>query len=122
MLLALLAPFGVRLETHGAFLGQTMIWLVGVGLILFIVGLVLAVVHGGALRGAWLIGIGATLLMLGTAPLVAVGLAAQLGLTADPNPNPVFFGMLAVMTFIPAVLLLACGLVVRVRRNVNSLA
>jgi hypothetical protein len=122
VLLALLAPFGVRLETHGAPLGQAIIWLVGVGLVLFIIGIVLAVARSGALRGAWLIGIGVTLLVLGSGPLLAVGLAAALGFTADPNPNPVFFGMLAAATFIPAVVLLVCGLVVRSRRQVNSVA
>ena len=43
--------------------------------------------------------------MLGSGPLLTVGLGAQLGLTADPNPNPVFFGILAAMwlMFLPQV-------------------
>ena len=39
--------------------------------------------------------IGLLLLCVGTGPLLIVILAAQLGLTRDPNPNPVGFGILA---------------------------
>ena len=59
---------------------------------------------------------GLALLLLGTGPLVAIILAAALGLTRDPNPNPIGPGMLAVLTFWPAVVLLALG-VVRARRR-----
>jgi hypothetical protein len=58
-----------------------------------------------------MIGCGALLLCAGTGPLVVVGVTAQLGLSADPNPNPVVFGMLALFTLFPALILLIWGVV-----------
>ena len=55
--------------------------------------------------------IGLLLLGVGTGPLLMVILAAQLGLTRDPNPNPVGFGILALFTFWPSVLLIVVGIV-----------
>ncbi len=55
--------------------------------------------------------IGLVLLCVGTGPLLIVILAAQLGLTRDPNPNPVGFGILALFTFWPSVLLIVVGIV-----------
>jgi hypothetical protein len=63
--------------------------------------------------------IGIGLLVLGTGPLLAIILAASLGLLSDPNPNPVGPGLLAFFTFWPAVILTVWGLVtslVRYRR------
>ena len=60
--------------------------------------------------------IGLLLLGVGTGPLLIVILAAQLGLTRDPNPNPVGFGILALLTFRPSVLLIVVG-IVRTRRK-----
>jgi len=60
--------------------------------------------------------IGLVLLCVGTGPLLIVILAAQLGLTRDPNPNPVGFGILALFTFWPSVLLIVVG-IVRTRRK-----
>ena len=57
---------------------------------------------------------GLVLLVLGTGPLLVVIIAAKLGIWPDPNPNPVGFGMLAGITFWPAVLCLLIG-VVKVR-------
>ncbi|HTR20735.1 MAG TPA: hypothetical protein VMH88_07765 [Gemmatimonadales bacterium] len=62
-----------------------------------------------------LVQIGLILLLLGSGPLLAVVLVAKLGLYHDPNPNPVFLGMLAGLTFWPALLLLGLG-IWRVRR------
>src|SRR5258706_15272421 len=50
--------------------------------------------------------IGLLFLCVGTGPLLIVIVAAQLGLTRDPNPNPVGFGILALFTFWPGVLLM----------------
>lgn len=60
--------------------------------------------------------IGLVLLVFGTGPLVAVLTAAKLGLTDDPNPNPVVFGILAFFTFWPGVGLILTGLA-RVRED-----
>ena len=54
---------------------------------------------------------GLILLLLGSGPLLAVILLAWLGVTDDPNPNPVGFGMLAFLTFWPSVILVIVGLV-----------
>jgi hypothetical protein len=53
-------------------------------------------------------------LLAGTGPLVGVLVAAKMGWTADPNPNPVGFGILAFLSFWPSVLLLALGIGFRV--------
>jgi hypothetical protein len=52
---------------------------------------------------------GLLLLVLGTGPLIAIIIAAELGLTRDPEPNPIGFGILAMLTFWPSVLLIAIG-------------
>ena len=54
---------------------------------------------------------GLILLLLGSGPLLAVILLAWLGVTKDPNPNPVGFGMLAGLTFWPSAILMIVGVV-----------
>jgi hypothetical protein len=63
--------------------------------------------------------IGLVLLVLGSGPLIATMIAAKLGMTSDPNPNPVVFGIMAFFTFWPSVALLASGVahVRQVRRE-----
>lgn len=64
--------------------------------------------------------VGVGLLILGTGPLVLIIVAAALGLWPDPNPNPVGPGLLAFVTFWPAVLCILIGLVrgkAQARRN-----
>ncbi len=68
-------------------------------------------------RDSWLIRIGAGLLVVGSGPLLAVILAAELGLTSDPNPNPVGFGIMAMCSFWPSLILIACGVVDVVRKR-----
>ena len=94
-------------------MGQITLLSVPGGLLALIVGLVLAL----KARPAWLIGTGAALLCLGTGPLLVVGLMAELGLSADPNPNPVGLGMLAAVTLIPALVLLVWGFASRTKHN-----
>lgn len=52
---------------------------------------------------------GALLFLLGTGPLLTVIALTGLGLTKDPNPNPVGFGVLAFLTFWPSVFLMIVG-------------
>jgi hypothetical protein len=69
-----------------------------------------------------LIRVGLVLLVLGTGPLLAIIIAAKVGLWPDPNPNPVGPGLLAGLTFWPAVLCLLIGAVrVRSRKNPSGL-
>ncbi|HMD31079.1 MAG TPA: hypothetical protein VKG84_04150 [Candidatus Acidoferrales bacterium] len=68
-------------------------------------------------RDSWLVRTGVTLLVIGSGPLLLVIAAADLGLTRDPNPNPVGFGILAGITFWPAVILIAAGMVSVSRAN-----
>ena len=58
--------------------------------------------------------IGLALLVFGSGPLIGTMVAAKLGLTADRNPNPVVFGIMAFFTFWPSIALIALG-VARVR-------
>ena len=60
--------------------------------------------------------VGLALLVLGTGPLLLIIAAAELGLTRDPNPNPIGPGLLAFVTFWPAVILIVWGLVASVVR------
>jgi hypothetical protein len=55
--------------------------------------------------------IGLILFILGSGPLLTVILLAWLGVTKDPNPNPVGFGVLAFLTFWPSVILVIVGVV-----------
>ena len=61
--------------------------------------------------------IGLALLVLGTGPLLLIVVAAELGLTSDPNPNPIGPGLLAFFTFWPAVILIVWGLVASALRS-----
>ena len=63
-----------------------------------------------------LVKIGLVLLVLGSGPLIGIIMLAKLGLLSDPNPNPVGPGILAGLTFWPAVICLGTG-VFRVWRN-----
>jgi hypothetical protein len=55
--------------------------------------------------------IGLILFILGSGPLLTVILLAWLGVTKDPNPNPVGFGLLAFLTFWPSVIMVIVGVV-----------
>jgi hypothetical protein len=67
-------------------------------------------------RDSKLVRIGAAILLIGSGPLLTIILAAKLGLTRDPNPNPVAFGILAGLTLWPAVIILLIG-ILKVRRH-----
>ena len=71
---------------------------------------------GSLLRSRYFL-VGAPLLVFGTGPLLTVILLASLGLTRDPNPNPVGFGILAFLTFWPGVILLVLGFLTSRRRR-----
>jgi len=64
--------------------------------------------------GMVLVLLGVLGLLVGTGPLVGVLVAAKMGWTADPNPNPIGFGILAFLSFWPSVLVLALGIGFRV--------
>jgi len=98
--------------TNFAALGTVMIITVWGGLLLLVAGTVLLLTDGIARKGARLFLSGLIMLLVGSGPLVTVGVAASLGFTADPNPNPVLFGILAFATFTPAVLLVFGGAIV----------
>jgi len=61
--------------------------------------------------------IGLALLIVGTGPLLAIIAAAELGLLSDPNPNPIGPGLLAGITFWPALVLIVWGLVASLIRH-----
>ena len=71
-----------------------------------------------AYLSSWLVRIGLALLVLGSGPLLFIIAAAAIGLWPDPNPNPVGLGMLAALTFWPALICLGVGILrVRSRRD-----
>jgi hypothetical protein len=61
--------------------------------------------------------IGLAVLVLGTGPLLAVIAAAALGLTRDPDPNPIGFGLLAFVTFWPAAIMMGAALITALDRR-----
>jgi hypothetical protein len=65
---------------------------------------------------SWLFRVGIILLVVGSGPLVGFLTYAKLGFYHDPNPNPVYLGILAGLTFWPSVLLIGFG-VWRVNRR-----
>ena len=62
-------------------------------------------------RTSRLVLIGALLFVVGCGPLLITILLASLGLTRDPNPNPVGFGILALFTFWPSVIVEVIGII-----------
>ena len=60
---------------------------------------------------------GLILLVVGTAPLVLLIAAAKLGLTSDPNPNPIGPGLLTFFTFWPSVYMIGFGAARQRRRR-----
>lgn len=67
--------------------------------------------HRPAYLGSGWVRTGLTLLLLGSAPLVAIILAAEIGLWPDPNPNPVGPGLLFFFAVVLATCCLAVGVV-----------
>jgi hypothetical protein len=59
---------------------------------------------------SWWVRAGLVGLVLGTGPLAGLMVAARLGFYHDPNPNPVYLGMLAGLTFWPSIALVAVGI------------
>lgn len=68
----------------------------------------------------WPLVIGLILLAVGTGPLVFVMVAAKLGFGKDPNPNPILHGMLAGLTFYPALGLIAWGIYRRRKQHLKA--
>ena len=62
-------------------------------------------------RDSRLIKAGVVLLVIGSGPLLLIIAAAKLGLTHDPDPNPVFFGILAGLTIWPAIIMIVVGII-----------
>jgi hypothetical protein len=54
--------------------------------------------------------IGLVVFLVGSGPLLLTIAASRLGLTKDPDPNPVMFGILAMFTFWPSVLMMAIAI------------
>jgi hypothetical protein len=68
-------------------------------------------------RDSWLVRAGLILFVVGFGPLLGVIAAAKLGLTHDPNPNPIGPGLLAFVSFYPSVGMILCGLLNVARKN-----
>jgi hypothetical protein len=67
-----------------------------------------------------LLWIGLAVLIFGSGPLFAMIIAASLGLTRDPNPNPIGPGILAFFTFWPGVALTIVGAITTWNRRPQS--
>jgi hypothetical protein len=58
-----------------------------------------------------LVRIGGCLIVGGALPLLLIIAAATLGLTSDPNPNPIGPGLLVFVTFWPGMICLMTGVI-----------
>jgi len=68
-------------------------------------------------HGSTLLWIGLNLLLFGSGPLITICIAASIGLTIDPNPNPVIPRLLALFTFWPGVGLMIAGVISTAKRR-----
>ncbi|HXG72202.1 MAG TPA: hypothetical protein VNJ04_16445, partial [Gemmatimonadaceae bacterium] len=68
----------------------------------------------------WLLRLGIVLLVLGSGPLLVTIALAKLGLTSDPNRNPVELGILAMLTFWPTIVMIVVGVVLGRRSRGQS--
>ncbi|MDG1219608.1 MAG: hypothetical protein P8N08_05470 [Flavobacteriaceae bacterium] len=55
--------------------------------------------------------IGIIILIIGSGPLFFVMLFAKIGILDDPNPNPIIFGLMAMITFWPSLILILIGII-----------
>ena len=55
--------------------------------------------------------IGIIILITGSGPLFYVMLFAKIGILDDPNPNPIIFGLMAMITFWPSLILILIGII-----------
>ena len=55
--------------------------------------------------------IGLIIFIIGSGPLLSVMLFAKIGILDDPNPNPVIFGIMAMITFWPSLILIFIGII-----------
>ena len=62
------------------------------------------------LRDSTSLKVGLALLVFGSGPLIVTLLLAKAGLTKDPNPNPVLFGIMTMLTFYPGLALIGAGI------------
>jgi hypothetical protein len=77
---------------------------------------------GAAIRflDSRLVRAGLALFVIGCGPLLLIILADSLGLTPDPEPNPVLFGMMALLTFWPSIGLVGAGILATLIRERNG--
>lgn len=60
---------------------------------------------------------GVVLFTIGSGPLLLVILCAAMGLTKDPNPNPVGFGIMAMLSFYPSLICMIGGTIDAILRH-----
>jgi hypothetical protein len=75
--------------------------------------------HRGRFLASWLVRVGLAVFLLCPLPLLGVIAAASMGLTDDPNPNPIGFGLLFVAGGVLATILLTAGTFL-VERDIRS--
>ena len=63
-----------------------------------------------------LLWVGLAVLVVGVGPLLSIVVAAKMGWTSDPNPNPVGPGILAFFTLWPGIGLTVAGIIITATR------
>lgn len=71
-------------------------------------------------RRNWALFGGIAMFVLGVGPLLFIIALSALGLSSDPNPNPVGPGILAFLTFWPSLILIVLGVVKASKRKIKN--
>ena len=60
--------------------------------------------------------IGIIIFIIGSGPLLSVMLFSKIGILDDPNTNPIIFGLMAMITFWPSLILIVIGIIIQLTK------
>ena len=61
--------------------------------------------------------IGIIIFIIGSGPLLSTMLFSNIGILDDPNPNPIIFGLMAMITFWPSIILILIGIIIQLTKQ-----
>ena len=59
---------------------------------------------------------GIIIFIIGSGPLLSIMLLSKIGILDDPNPNPIIFGLMAMITFWPSIILIVIGIIIQLTK------
>ena len=60
--------------------------------------------------------IGIIIFIIGSGPLLSIMLFSKIGILDDPSPNPIIFGLMAMITFWPSIILIVIGIITQLTK------